>query len=131
MRLHTTHTTVAKSTSLAIVSSYFDALDHQGRPGHDYRTLNHLYGANVTLVESLTTGQPLLHTGRHQVRVFDRSHALSWYLDRTERLSPSVVIAIVQPEVKGPGHELDDASPWLTMFSLKNGKIVNLVWMPC
>ena len=45
--------------------------------------------------------------------------------------SPSVVLTIERPAVKGPGHQLDHAGPWLTMFTLKNGKIVNLVWMSC
>jgi hypothetical protein len=90
-----------------------------------------LYASTVTLVESLTTGHPILHTGRHQVQTFDQGNALFWSLDRTEQVSSSVMLAIVRPEMKGPGHELDGARPWLTLFTLRNRQIVNLVWMPC
>jgi hypothetical protein len=128
---HATHTTVAPSTARAIVTRYFASLDQRGQAGHDEHTLNALYASSVTLVEGLTTGHPVLHTGRHQVQAFDQENVPSWYLDRTEQLSPSVVLAIALPEVTRLGQELTIPRRWLTLFTIRNGKIVSLVWMPC
>jgi len=123
--------TAHRPTALALVSRYFAALDHQGQPGHDDWNLERLYAPTITLLESLTTGSPRLHTGLGQVRAFDRANVLRWFLQRSEQLSRSVILTIEQPYVPGPGHELDRAGPWMTLFTIKSGKIVNLVWMSC
>lgn len=125
------HHAIQAPSSLAIVESYFAALDHQGQPGHDYRTLERLYAPTITLLESLTTGSPRLHTGLGQAYAFDRANVLRWFMERSEQLSPGVILTIDQPSVRGPGHELHQAGPWLTLFTIKAGKIANLIWMPC
>lgn len=121
--------TAHRATSVALVASYFGALDRQGRLGHDYRVLDRLYAPTITVLESLTSGHPRLHTGQQQVGTFDRYNSLSWTVQRTQQLSPSVVLTVEQPHVRGPGHELDRGTPWLTLFTIKSRKIVNLIWM--
>jgi hypothetical protein len=113
------------------VTSFFAALDHEGQPGHDYRALARLYAPTITVLESLTTGTPRLHTGLRQVQAFDEANVLRWFVERTDQLSSGVVLTIEQPYTRGPGHELDGAEPWLTLFTLQSGEIVNMIWMPC
>jgi hypothetical protein len=54
---------------------------------------------------------------------------LDWIVDRVEQRSPSVVLTIERPRTS-PGHEGVRADPWVTLFTIRNGKIVNLVWTP-
>jgi hypothetical protein len=117
------------SAPRSVVTSYFAALDNQGRSGHNYRALNGLYASTIVLVESMTSGQPRLHAGPQQVSAFDHWNQASWTILRREQLSPGVVLTIEHPSAKGPGHELDRAAPWVTVFTIRNGKIVNLAWM--
>lgn len=117
-----------RATSLTIVASYFHALDRQRRQEDGYHGLDHLYAPTISVLESLTSGYPRLHTGHRQVRTFDRYNALSWAVQRTQQLSPSLVLTVEQPYVRGPGHELEGAPPWLTLFTIRSGKIVNLIW---
>jgi hypothetical protein len=82
----------------------------------------------VTLTESLTTGLPLSYTGLRQMRAFDELNTLSWGILTSKQLSPTVVLTSEQPSVSGPGHELEHAAPWTTRFTVRNGKIVHLIW---
>ncbi len=64
------------------------------------------------------------------MRRFDEFNTLSWRILTTTRLSPMVIQATVQPFSPGPGHELEHAAPWLTSFTIRNGKITELVLRP-
>jgi hypothetical protein len=114
--------------AMATVMSYFHALKPQGYSIHDYEALERLYAPNVTLTESLSTGRPRSHTGLRQMRAFDELNTLSWGVLSTTQLSPTVVLTTEQPFTPGPGHELEHAAPWLTSFTIKNGKITTLIW---
>lgn len=115
-----------QSGPMRTVSSYFAALNH-----HDFRALDLLYAPGVTMTESLTGGQPRIHYGAWKIRAFDGQDWLSWFGVRSKQLSPSTVLTIERASAAGPGHELARAEPWLTLFTIKNGKIISLVWMPC
>jgi len=120
---------VTRPISMSVARSYLDILDHQGPSGHDYQALDRLYAPRITLTESMTTGRPRSHIGLRKVQAFDRWNRLDWIADKFEQLSPTVVLTIERPR-KGPGHELLRTEPWVTLFTIRNGKIVNLVWMP-
>jgi hypothetical protein len=126
---HTSSTT--SSTPLAVVRSYFAALNRPDLEEHKYYMLERWYAPSISVLESLTTGRPRLHSGLRAVHAFDRQNRFSWSLQRFEQFSPSVVLTIEEPYVKGPGHELENARPWLTIFTIKNGRISTLVWLPC
>jgi hypothetical protein len=126
----TMHPTVNPSGSMAVVTRYFNALNHRGLPGHDYGALRRLYTSDVVLTESVTTGRPQIHAGPRQVRTFDGWNQVWWIVVRSEQLSPGVVLTIERPYVRGKGHELSRAAPWLTLFTLRNERIANLLWMP-
>jgi hypothetical protein len=117
-------------SSSAVARSYLGIIDRQGLSGRDYQALDRLYASGITLTESLITGRPRTRFGLRQVRAFDRGNGLDWIVDKFQQLSPTVVLTIERPRM-GPGHELLRAESWLTLFTIKNGKIVNLVWMPC
>jgi hypothetical protein len=119
-----------RSKSLAVTASYFDALNQPGKPNQRDLALNRLYAPNVTLTESLLTGQPQTHTGLRQVRAFDQRTHLSWFVYSSRQLSPTVVLSI-EGVNEGPGHEGQNSGRWLTLTTVKNGKIITLVWMPC
>lgn len=122
---HQVGSSTLRFSPMRTAGSYFDALSH-----HDLRALDRLYAPGVTLTESLTTGQPHVRHG-WQIRAFNIESWLSWYLVSSRQLSPSTILTIERPSTPGPGHELAGAQPWLTLFSIKSGKIVSLVWMPC
>jgi hypothetical protein len=115
-------------TSMATMLRYFDALKPQAHAIHDYPALARLYAPNVTLTESLSTGRPRFHTGLAQMRAFDAYNTLSWSVLGSQQISSTVVFTIEQPFTRGPGHELEHAAPWITRFTIKNGKIFDLVW---
>jgi hypothetical protein len=114
----------------AVAGSYFQALDRGLRP-HDFGELDHLYASGVTLTESLTNGQPRLHVGIDQVLAFDHANNLNWYVSASRQLSPTVMLTVERVTVSGPGHEAVRTGAWLTVFEIRSGKIVSLVWMPC
>lgn len=114
-------------TSMTTVLRYFDALKPHGQASHDYRALARLYAPTMTLTESLSTGQPRFHTGLAQVRAFDEYNTLSWSVLRSQQISSTVVFTIEQPFARGPGHELEHAAPWISRFTIRNGKIFDLV----
>jgi hypothetical protein len=114
-----------------MVRSYFAALNHRGVTGHAERPLVPLYAAQVVLTESVSTGRPRVHTGIRQALAFDRGTQHRFALERVEQLSPTVVLTLERPSVRGPGYEGGGAALWLTVFTVKGSKIVNLTWLPC
>jgi hypothetical protein len=122
------HSDERPPSSMETVMRYFGALQPHGLSSHDYSALARLYARHVTLTESLSTGRPRTHTGLAQMRAFDDLNTLSWSVLSSQQLSPTVVLTIEQPFAMGPGHELEHAAPWLTRFTIRNGKIANLVW---
>jgi hypothetical protein len=119
------------SGSMTQAMHYFNAINQARRTGTSNGALHRMYTAHIILTESLTTGRPVVHTGIQSVRAFDVFNSLSWSVLQSRQLSPTVVLTIEQPSVRGPGHELDHARPWLTLITIKRGQITNLVWMPC
>jgi hypothetical protein len=113
-----------------VAKSYFAALD-RGLRRHDFEALDRLYTGGVTLTESLTTGQPRVHVGLGQVLAFDHLNGLNWFISDLRQLSPTTVLTIERPSTSGPGHEAAQAGAWLTVFEVRKGEIVSLVWMPC
>jgi hypothetical protein len=126
-----THPTGTHRSPMNVVSSYFAALNNRGVTGHAERPLVPLYAAQVVLIESVSTGRPQVHTGIRQALAFDHSNQLRFALERVEQLSPTVVLTLEHPSVQGPGYEGGGAALWLTVFTVKGGKIVNLTWLPC
>jgi hypothetical protein len=119
---------VGPPTAMATVMRYFHALKPYGHSIHDYQALERLYVPSVTLTESLSTGRPRSHSGLRQMRAFDELDTLSWGVLSTTQLSPTVVLTTEQPFTPGPGHELEHAAPWLTSFTIRDGKITKLIW---
>jgi hypothetical protein len=115
-------------SSLATAQRYFDALKPHGLAIHDYQALASLYASKVTFTESLSTGRPRFHTGLAQLRQFDEYNTLSWSVLSFQQISPTVVLTVEQPFAPGLGHELEDAAPWITRLTIRNGKIFYLVW---
>jgi hypothetical protein len=113
-----------------VVRNYFDALD-RGLIAHNFQALHRMYARDVALTESMTAGRPHVYTGFREVLSFDHSNGLNWYVTDMEQLSPNVVLAIEHPSASGPGHEAASAGSWLTLFTIRNGWIANIVWMPC
>jgi hypothetical protein len=120
----------ATNSNIAVAHRYFHALNGSGQSGHDYRALYRLYASTITLTEIVTGPLPRTYYGPRQIRAFDEWNQLHWTVLRLESLSPSLVLAVEQPSVKGPGHELEGARPWLTLLRIRDGKIFSLVWMP-
>ena len=131
-RSATKHARVAmpQPSSMMVATRYFAALD-RGLLTHDFQTLARLYAPGVTVTESLNADRLHVRMGVEQALEFDHRNLLNWYVINARQLSPTVVLTIERASVGGPGHELAGAEPWLTVFTIRNGEIVSLIWASC
>jgi hypothetical protein len=124
-----TYAPAATSSRLSASSAartYFSRLNLGVQTGN-FRAVDSMYTIDATLTQELTSSLPRLLQGTSQIGEFERAGRLSWSIEKVTRLSPTAVVTV---EV-GSGHRTTLTARYASLFTIVQGKVANVSWVPC